>query len=387
MVERSLNEVISKAKDSKEVVIVGIGGAGKELYQYLKLLQINVTEFFDNADKFAERTYDGIKISKPYKREDEACLYVVTVTDMSVRKSLKEQLINLNIPEQKIVIYHMYRDYDFWSNLETQYYAEEHKQQAKDVFGYDLDVKNPKTYNEKVFVDKFYDITEQKVRLADKYLVRDWVKEKIGEKYLVKQYAVWNDAAEIDFDMLPSSFVLKANHGSGYNIVVKDKSKIDKEAVRKQLNKWLKEKYGFNYFELHYNRIEPKIVCEEYLEGLADNVYDYNIYCFHGEPKYIHCIKGCKKADARGSYYDEQWNKQPFSHGYPIDEEIAPKPKQLDEMLKLSRILCKDFKHVRVDWYNMPDGRVLFGEVTITPWGGIVKFIPEEYDQILGRLI
>ena len=387
MIERSLKEVIYKAKESKEVVIVGIGGAGKELYQYLKLLQINVAEFFDNADKFEGRTYDGIKISKPYKREDESCLYVVAVTDISVRKSLKEQLLKHGISGQKIVIYYMVRDYDFWSNLEVQYYAEEHKQQAKDVFGWDLDVENPKTYNEKVFVDKFYGITEQKIRLADKYLVRDWVKEKIGEKYLVKQYAVWNNATEIDFDVLPNSFVLKANHGSGYNIVVKDKSKIDEEAVRKQFSEWLNEKYGFMYFEPHYNGIDPRIVCEEYLEGLADNVYDYNIYCFHGEPKYIHCIKNCKKVDAKGAYYDEQWNKQPFSHGCPIDEEMAPKPKQLDEMLKLSEILCKDFRHIRVDWYNMPDGRVLFGEMTITPWGGMVKFIPEEYDQILGKLI
>ena len=89
MIERSLKEVIYKAKESKEVVIVGIGGAGKELYQYLKLLQINVAEFFDNADKFEGRTYDGIKISKPYKREDESCLYLVAVTDISLRKSLK----------------------------------------------------------------------------------------------------------------------------------------------------------------------------------------------------------------------------------------------------------------------------------------------------------
>ena len=157
--------------------------------------------------------------------------------------------------------------------------------------------------------------------------------------------------------------------------------------VCQQLNEWKVHNFAFESYELHYKDIIPKIVCEEYLEGVAENVYDYNIYCFHGEPEYIWCIRESHRPGCRASFYNKEWEMQPFSYGYPKDPVLAPRPEKLEEMLELSKILCKEFQHVRVDWYNLPDGRVVFGEMTFSTWGGLMHFEPKEYDIVFGRLI
>ena len=148
-----------------------------------------------------------------------------------------------------------------------------------------------------------------------------------------------------------------------------------------------KSNFAFQTFEMQYKNVVPKIICEEYLEGVAESVYDYNIYCFHGEPEYIWCIKGSHRPGCQASFYNKDWELQPFSYGYPKDPVLAPRPEKLDEMLELSRVLSKDFQHVRVDWYNLPDGRVLFGEMTFSTWSGLMHFEPEKYDAVFGSLI
>jgi len=387
MVKSCLNKLIERSKDYSSIAIVGCGYAGKELYTYFKLMEKNISCFLDNNQNIQKETYDGKKILKPCKLIENS-LYVIAVVDSLMRKELLEQLLSLGISEYDIEIYYSIRDYEFWSNLEIKYYEEELKQLYLDIFGWDLDVNNPKRYTEKIFLRRIYNLEDKKSQLTDKYLVREWIKEKIGEKYLVKNYGVWNNAREIDFEKLPKSFVLKANHGSGYNVVVRDKNKIDKEEIYKKFDMWLNEKYGFKFFELHYNAIVPKIICEEYLEGVADSVYDYNIYCFHGKPMYIHCIKGSHRENGVSAFYTVEWEKLEFNYGgYPMDEDIAPKPKELQCLLDLSEKLSAEFEHVRVDWYDMPDGRVLLGEMTFTPWGGCTKFVPEEYDKVWGDLI
>lgn len=149
-----------------------------------------------------------------------------------------------------------------------------------------LDLENPKTYNEKMQWLKLYDSIPMKTRLADKYLVREWVIEKIGEEYLVTLLGVWDNFDEIDFDKLPDKFALKANHGCDWNIIVTDKSKFDKEDARRKFKSWLGINFAFrNGLELHYLNIPPKIIAEEYLEDI--NLYDYKFMCFNGEVKFL----------------------------------------------------------------------------------------------------
>lgn len=385
---KSLEYVKGKARMADKVVIVGAGVRGKELLSHLSNDDtISVKAFFDNDEKKIDSTIKNIEVFRPYKIECENCLYVIAVDAVKARRAFQLQLNALGIGEKEIISYYFYRDYDYLSTLDERYYADEIKEMYYEQFGRKINWDAPVTYTEIINWEKLNVKDERRTRLADKYLVREWVRKKIGSKYLTKLYGVWEDANEIDFDSLPDSFALKVNNGSGRNIIVKNKAEINYEQVRQQLNEWKTCNFAYMSIELHYRNIEPKIICEEYLEGMAENVYDYNIYCFHEEPKYIHCIKESHKPGWRGSFYDENWIIQPFSYGCPKDPVLAPRPEKLDEMLDLSKILCRDFKHVRVDWYNLPDGRVLFGEMTFTPWSGLCKFSPEEYDTVWGNLI
>lgn len=312
---------------------------------------------------------------------------IIAVNAPEIRLNLVSQLMELGIDEENIMIYHDLPNMEYVAGLEEKEYQEVINSIYFKEFGREIDFEHPTTYNEILNWEKLHVRDPLRTRLADKVEVRKWVQEQIGEQYLTKWYGFWEDTKDIDFAKLPSSFVLKANNGSGRNIIVKDKSKLDIPSTIKQLNEWMEQNYAYLALEVQYKDIVPKILCEEYLEGLAETVYDYNIYCFHGEPEYIWCIKGSHRPGCQASFYTPDWEMQPFYFGYPKDEELAPRPEKLEEMLRLTRILCKQFKHVRVDWYNMPDGRLLFGEMTFTSWGGMHKFCPEEYDLEFGKLI
>lgn len=303
------------------------------------------------------------------------------------QESVRSQLISLGISNIDITTYDYNCIYDYLSNLDEKDYKEALQKRYYKIFGRKINWDYPVTYNEKINCDKLKIHNDIRAKLVDKLMVKNWVKEKIGEEYVTRLYAVWDTADDINFEDLPNSFVLKVNNGSGRNIIVKDKQNIDKDLVRKQLGIWLSQNFAYVSLELQYKDVVPKIICEEYLEGVAEEIYDYNIYCFHGEPEYIWCIKGSHRPGCKASFYNKKWEMQPFSYGYPKDEEVAPAPAKLDEMLKLSRILCEDFEHVRVDWYNLPDGRVLFGEMTFTSWSGLRRFEPDEYDTVFGNLI
>lgn len=379
--------ILRRCRKTEKNIIVGAGKTGKDLYNLLYKQNIIVYNFFDNDQKKIGDRIDNVEIVPLQKIEDKNCLYIIAIYCPDARQALYVQLQELGINTGNIIAYAPVLNDEYISQLDEEDYQDTISSLFFSVFGREMDWENPRTYNEKICWEKLNVKDPRRTRLADKYLVRDWVKEQIGEEHLVRYYGVWDDANDINFNELPSRFVLKTNHASSTNIIVKDKSKLDIPKTINQLNYWKRLNYAYNCLELHYKDIEPKIICEEYLEGLAEAVYDYNIYCFNGEPKYIWCIKGSHKPDCRASFYDLNWQMQPFSYGYPKDEILAPRPEKLDEMLRLSRILCKDFNHVRVDWYSMPDGRVLFGEMTFATWGGHKRFIPEEYDEYFGNLI
>lgn len=387
MSERVWGYILEKAKSADAVIIVGAGKIGRGLLRRFEENSVSVEALFDNDEGLIGNKIENVIVAKPYKVEKEVCVYFIAVREESYRNALCSQLQALGVEKEDIVIYQTYRDYEYMSNLDEKYYEEEIQEMYFDKFGKRINWQNPLTYNEKINWEKVNVKDPRKTRLADKYLVREWIKEQIGEKYLTKWYGVWDDASDINFDTLPQSFVLKLNNGSGRNIIVKDKSQIDQAAVCQQLNKWKDNNYAYMSLELQYKDIVPKIICEEYLEGVAESVYDYDIYCFHGEPVYIWCIKGSHRPGCQASFYDKNWKMQNFSHGYPLDPVPAPRPEKLDQMLELSRLLSKDFEHVRVDWYNLPDGRVLFCEMTFSSWGGLKKWHPEKYDAIFGDLI
>ena len=279
------------------------------------------------------------------------------------------------------------KDYAYYSTLPPEKFPEELKLWYKRVMKEELDLDNPKTYNEKIQWMKLYDSTPLKTRLADKYLVRDWVKKKIGEEYLIPLLGVWESFDEIDFDKLPNQFVLKANHGCGWNIIVKDKSTFDKEEARKQFDVWMHTNFAFKWgLELLYMNIPPKIIAEEYLENNDDDLYDYKVFCFDGKAESVMFLSN-RQQELRMSFYDLQWNKLPFVYSHPQNLDEVPKPKNLELMINLAEKLAEGFPHVRTDFYVLNDGSIKFGEMTFTSASGTCKWNIPEQDEVYGDLI
>ncbi len=253
--------------------------------------------------------------------------------------------------------------------------------------GETLELENPQTFNEKIQWLKLYDSTPLKTRLADKYLVRDWIKEKIGEEYLIPLLGVWDKFEDIDFNNLPNQFVLKCNHGCGYNIIVKDKTKLDLNDVKSKINKWMNEDYSFKCgFEMHYSAIPRKIIAEKYIGKENQEMIDYKLWCFGGKVHFIQYLTD-RNIGLKVAFFNTDWEKQDFAYSYPIIETEIKKPDCLDKMIHLAEILSKDFNYVRVDFYITPDNEIKFGEMTFTPASGLTKISPNKLSYELGSLI
>ena len=259
--------------------------------------------------------------------------------------------------------------------------------------GYPLDWENPRDINEKIqWLMVNSDISEW-TRLADKDKVRDYVKEKGLGHLLLKQYGVWENAEQIDFDALPNRFVLKCNHDFGSTIIV-DKTSPDfnRNAICERLNNCLKRNFAVGG-EIHYRHIPPRVIAEEYLEltdaekEVSSSQIDYKVWCFDGKPYWIWCFLNRSRHCLNINVYDLEWNPHPEyivpdGHLRPGEDEI-PKPKSLAEMLDAASILSKGFPQVRVDFYDI-DGKLYFGEMTFTSNGGMMKCFTPEYLKILG---
>ena len=279
------------------------------------------------------------------------------------------------------------RDYAYYSSLPPEKYPEELKLWYKRVMKEDLDLDNPKTYNEKTQWMKLYDLTPLKTRLADKYLVRDWVKKKIGEEYLIPLLGVWDSFDEIDFDKLPDQFVLKANHGSGWNIIVKDKATFDKEDARKKFDVWMHTNFAFRAgLELHYMNIPPKIIAEKYIEN-AEGLKDFRFYCFNGKPLQVWVDIFSGTPEHLRSIFDMNWNLLNMKCTWPEGGDLLrEKPKNFELMKKFAELLSKDFAFVRVDFFEV-EGKLYMGEMTFTPMSGTGRFEPKSWDTILGDML
>lgn len=317
-------------------------------------------------------------------------------------KEFQEELFKSGIHSQRLEGYENwysnlirssfgYKDSLYFESISPEDRERELKLWFKLRNGYDLDLKNPKTFNEKIQWLKLYDATSLKRRLADKYEVREWVKEQIGEKYLVPLLGVYDSFDAIDFDALPEKFVIKTTHGSGFNIIVKDKSEFDKADAKKKLDGWLALKFEYcGCFEMHYAGMKPRIIIEEFLDIDEDSTYEWQAFCFNGEVKFFMIIVGGAHAAVPGAryYYDVNWKKLPFTSAATIlpAGEIA-RPENFSELLSCVKKLCKDFLHVRVDFYRLKDGNWKFGEMTFTSASGTWKVYPKKYDRIVGDML
>ncbi len=256
----------------------------------------------------------------------------------------------------------------------------------KKKIGRCINWNQPRAYTEKIQWSKLYDNTAIKTTLSDKYLVRKWVSEKIGEQYLIPLLGVWNKYDDIDFNSLPNKFVLKTNHGSGTVVVVKDKANINHKHCRSLFNDWMHTDYSYVFgLELQYTNIARKIIAEQYLDSGENELQDYKFLCFDGKPYYC-WVDLDRFSNHTRNIYNLNWELQPWNqYTYGNSKNNVPKPKNFDKMVQLATILCKGFSHVRVDLYNI-DGKIYFGEMTFTNGSGYECIVPDEYDYKLGEL-
>ncbi|MBQ7663640.1 MAG: glycosyl transferase [Bacteroidaceae bacterium] len=257
--------------------------------------------------------------------------------------------------------------------------------------GKKLNLGHPVTYTEKLQWLKLHNTSELCTQLVDKYGVREYIKEKIGEKYLIPLLGVWEHFDDIDFDKLPDRFVLKTNHGSGGVIICKDKSVLNKESAKRTLEKSLKKNYFWVGREYPYRNVPPRIIAEKFMEDDEGNPpVDYKFFCFDGEPQVL--FYASERFNSQGlppkfDYYDIALNHLPVrSKGHENAVQKLQMFPQFEEMKQLARILSEGFPHVRVDLY-LVDGKIYFGEMTFHHDGGLVPFIPEDWDKKFGDMI
>ena len=239
-------------------------------------------------------------------------------------------------------------------------------------WGLDDDIRCPETFTGKINWLKINGDLTNMAKLADKHKVKSWVREKIGEKYVIKTLGVWKDVDDIDFDSLPNQFVFKANQGSNLNYIVRDKSKENWNELKHILDEWLDKSLGWYGLEIHYLGIPRRIIAEEYITQLDGNLLDYKVHCFNGEPAFIEVIgdRDLEKHTGMQANYDFEWKRFDWTfEDYPAYPNELPKPAKLNEIYKVSKKLCEGFEYVRVDLYIIEDC-IKFGEMTFTPGNG-----------------
>ncbi len=254
--------------------------------------------------------------------------------------------------------------------------------------GRELHLDPPVTWCDKINWIKLYGVTPEMTLLSDKYMVREWVKEKIGEEYLIPLLGVWDRFEEIDFDTLPDRFVLKTNHACKTNLIVLDRSQFDRKSAAKDFRRWMMFDFSFRFgFQMQYQGIKRKIIAEEFLDNNGADLYDYKFHCFNGKPVSCEYIGG-RSGETRLAFFDMDWKLLPYRTAtYPVYEELPEKPLNYEKMAELAAVLSEGFPYVRVDLYHLNDGQIKFGEMTFTPSSGQCTWVPEGTDEMLGKLI
>ncbi|CAL2102936.1 Teichuronopeptide biosynthesis TupA-like protein [Tenacibaculum sp. 190130A14a] len=254
--------------------------------------------------------------------------------------------------------------------------------------GKKLDLKNPVEFNEKIQWYKLYYRPKILNQLVDKYAVRTYVSEKIGGEYLNDLYGVYDSFEDINFDELPNEFVLKAVHASSYNIICKDKSKLDLKKVKRTIKKWQStNQYYRAGQEWAYKDVAPRLIAEKFIEDEErGSLTDYKFYCFDGKVKFME-VHFDRAELLKIANFDRDFNFLPFNKMPEINRitEEVKKPPTFEKMIELSEKLADKFPFVRVDFYSIRD-KIVFGEMTFYPSDGRKEYVPDEYNKIIGDM-
>lgn len=255
------------------------------------------------------------------------------------------------------------------------------------AFNKKLNLENPKTFNEKLQWLKLYDRRPEYTTMVDKYAVKDYVANIIGEECIIPTLGVWNRLEDIDWDALPDQFVLKCTHDSGGLVICRDKSKLDKKAALEKLRRSLKRNYYKAGREWPYKNVPRRVLAEKYMEDATiGDLPDYKFFCFDGEVKALFIGTDRGTGDVKFDYFDADFNHLDLIQEHPMSGRDLPKPQHFEKMKELASKLSGGVPQVRVDFYNI-NGSIYFGELTLFHHGGVVPFHPETWDHKFGSWI
>ena len=252
-----------------------------------------------------------------------------------------------------------------------------------------LHLRHPKHYNEKLQWMKLHDRKPEYARMVDKYEVRSYIAELLGEEYLIPCLGVYSSFEDIDFDKLPDRFVIKCTHDSGSVVICKDKSAFDIESARNQINAGMKRNYYSTYREWPYKGVKPRIIIEQYMDGDDGDLKDYKVMCFDGKALMVqtHENRFVEGKEHTQTFYDRDWKILDLKQfGLEPVDEPGERPALMDEIFRLSEIVSRDMCHVRVDWYII-DEKIYFGEITFYDGSGFDAFLTEDMEEYMGSLI
>ena len=257
----------------------------------------------------------------------------------------------------------------------------------KCAFNKKLDLINPRTFNEKLQWLKLNDRKDIYTTMVDKYEVKKYVSDLIGEKYIIPTIGIYDKFNDINFDVLPSKFVIKCTHDSGGIVIVKDKKLLDKKKAKKKINKSLKRNYYYPSREWPYKNVKPRIIVEKYIENANEELIDYKFFCFNGVCKVVLvCSERFSSNNMCETWFDENWNFLDITESGHRTNINIKKPKNFELMKELCSKLSANISFLRVDFYEVND-KIYFGELTFYPASGYERFEPEYWNERLGDLI
>ena len=293
---------------------------------------------------------------------------------------------------KNIVKYVCDSDYRFIKNAYGGMYKsmpdEEYlKRMFKAKLHYELNLDNPKSFNEKLQWMKLHDHNPLYPRLVDKYEAKQYISDTIGKEFVIPALGVWDRVEDIDFSGLPDQFVLKCTHDSGGHVICTDKKAFDIASAKKKIEKFMKRNYYWIGREWAYKNVKPRVLAEAYMvDESGTELKDYKFFCFNGEPKYIQ-VDFNRMIHHKKNVYNTEWELQDFSINYPSDRAVSiSKPPAFNKMVEFSKILSHDFVFARVDFYSVYD-KVFVGEITFYPGSGFLRFSSRQIDRQFGELI
>ncbi len=257
--------------------------------------------------------------------------------------------------------------------------------------GYRMDINNPRTFTEKIqWYKLFFKGDVNLEQLVDKYMFKQYIKNKLGDGYTIPLIGVWDSVEDLkrDWEKLPDEFCLKSTVQSDgkYILFIHNRSSLKFNDIVPEIKKWFLPKNTLvnSYCRAYYNAV-PRVIAENYLENVHNQLYDFKIFCFDGQPFCIYAaMEHFDNANYPIIFYDLDWNKMDVQYGHHAVGDM-PKPKHLDEMIEISKKLSRGFPFIRVDFFDTEE-KLYVAELTLYPGGGYTKYEPESFNEKMGDL-